>query len=286
MKRINTGQLDPGILKPVIILFLGVMLGMPDLQFRETPSSPEQVNARLSLSYYPIVLKLVRPDRTTMPRPLYVRVLNLDGINDYAYAPDHDSLELGRGAEKDFTIECFFYVPAGASSIRTLIEREQYHLKLLFNAGTADGIQLVIHLENGTLSLIPVVNLNTGWHHLAVVFNDESTPGKDITSIYLDGSQEAIRTDPDWGPVLDSSGPIYIGSPSSNTYKGWVEEIRLSSTVRYSTNFTVPDRFFQPDEYTRALWHFDEFLGSSHFADSSSKENHLTGMNGATTFEP
>jgi hypothetical protein len=267
-------------------MFLGVIFGLQDVQYREIKNSPEQANARLSQSYYPMALKLARPDHTPTLRPLYVRVLNLDGIDDYAVAPDKGSLDLGRGAEKDFTIESFFYVPAGVSGLRTVIEREQFHLKLLFNEGTADGIQLVIHLEKGTLSLAPVINLKTGWHHVAVVFNEEATPGKDITSLYLDGSLEAIRTDPDWGSVLDSSNPIYIGSSSSNTHKGWIEEIRLSSTVRYSSNFTVPDRYFAPDEYTRALWHFDEFLGSSHFADSSGKGNHLTGMNGATIIEP
>lgn len=286
MKRTYTDRREAGILRSVIILFLGVIFSLPDVQIKEVQTSVDHSRTRLSNSFFPIALKLARPDKTPTLRPLYARVLDLDGKDDYAFAPDQVSLELGRGAQKDFTIEAFFYVPTGALGLRTVVEREQYYLKLFFTQDAADGIQLMMNFENGDLSLFPVVNLKTGWHHLAVVFNEEAIPGQDITGIYLDGSLEATRTDPDLGPVLPSSGPFYIGHPSSNPYRGWIEEMRLSSIVRYSTNFSVPDQYFEPDEYTRALWHFDEMPGSTTFADFSGNGNHLTGINGAMNIEP
>jgi len=286
LKKIYTDRRVPGVLGSVIILFLGVMFGMPEMQVSEFQTNLVHSSAELSNSFFPIALKLARPDRTPTPRPLFMRVLQLDGIDDFAFAPDDASLDLGRGVETDFTIEAFFYVNASASGMRTLLEREQYSLKIFFNQGTADGIQLVIHFENGDLSLFPVLDLKTGWHHLAVVFDEEANPGIDITAIYLDGSLEATHTDPDLGSVLDSSSPFYIGNHSSNTYSGWIEEMRLSSVVRYSTNFTVPGQYFDPDVYTRALWHFDEAPGSTSFVDFSSQINRLTGLNGAMNFEP
>ena len=275
----------------VVLFILGVILYLPSGHTRADQNSISQScytfsSKVLTNTFLPLIVKLASPDDAPAPGPLFVRVLALDGIDDYALAPDQASLDLGRGTDKDFTIEAFFNVPSGAAGLRTLLEREKYHLKLFFSQDTADGIQLVIRFENGDLSLFPVVNLKTGWHHLAVVFDEEATPGKDITSIYLDGSLEATRTDPDWGPVLDSSGPFYIGNQSSNPYGGWIEEMRLSSVVRYSTDFTVPDQYFEPDEHTRALWHFDEAPGSTSFADFSGKGNRLTGINGATNIEP
>jgi hypothetical protein len=68
---------------------------------------------------------------------------------------------------------------------------------------------------------------------------------------------------------------------------GWIEEVRLSSVVRYTgSEFTLPQEYFQPDEFTRALWHFDEVPGSTSFADFSGNTNRLTGVNGATNTEP
>jgi hypothetical protein len=214
-------------------------------------------------------------------------VLALDGINDYALTPDQDSLDLGRGEAKDFTIEAFFYIPANASGLVTLLHRDQYTIRLLLTSGNSDGINFEIHFEKGNLSLFPVLDLTTGWHHLAVFFDDDATPGRDVTGIFLDGSLEATHNDPDWGLVLDSSNPLYLGAPSSSSFGGWLEEVRLSSIVRYtSSTFTVPDQYFDDDDFTRALWHFDEPLGFTSFVDYSGNGNRVTGVNGATNFEP
>lgn len=273
-------------------MILGVIFSMPGSQARANatisiPEVTELPESASSSSYIPLAFKVASPADTPRPRPLYVRVLELDGIDDYAFAPDQKSLDLGRGTEKDFTIEAFFYIKAGATGLVTLVERDQFSIRLMLASGTSDGIQFVIHFEKGDLSLFPVFNLKSGWHHVAVFFDDEATPGKDVTGIYLDGFLEATHTDPSWGLVHDSTNPLYLGSPFNDPFGGWIEEVRLSSVVRYTgSEFTLPQKYFQPDEFTRALWHFDEAPGSTTFADFSGNTNRLTGVNGASNIEP
>jgi len=68
---------------------------------------------------------------------------------------------------------------------------------------------------------------------------------------------------------------------------GYIEEIRLSSIVRYSgPTYTVPTEPFITDANTRAVWHFDETPGSTVFEDASSYNNDLIGEDGAQTYNP
>jgi hypothetical protein len=45
------------------------------------------------------------------------------------------------------------------------------------------------------------------------------------------------------------------------SYRGWIDEVRLSSVIRYSTDFARPTMPFAPDADTAALYHFDEGTG-------------------------
>jgi hypothetical protein len=49
---------------------------------------------------------------------------------------------------------------------------------------------------------------------------------------------------------------------SGINYSGWLDEIRLSESLRYDTAFTPPTAPFAPDADTAALYHFDEVGGS------------------------
>jgi len=52
-------------------------------------------------------------------------------------------------------------------------------------------------------------------------------------------------------------------------YSGWLDEVRLSNSLRYATSFPVPTEPFSPDASTLALWHFDEGAGAT-VADATS----------------
>nr|MBC8357152.1 DUF1583 domain-containing protein [Planctomycetota bacterium] len=81
------------------------------------------------------------------------------------------------------------------------------------------------------------------------------------------------------GPFTGSALPMTIGaSPSRNergidvAFDGLIDQVRISKTVRYKADFTVPT-LFEADESTLALYRFDEGKGDT-LADSSGNNNH------------
>ena len=57
------------------------------------------------------------------------------------------------------------------------------------------------------------------------------------------------------GAEKHDAGPLY---PS---YSGWIDEVRISTVVRYTGPFTPPSAPFVTDADTAALYHFDEGAG-------------------------
>jgi len=62
--------------------------------------------------------------------------------------------------------------------------------------------------------------------------------------------------------------------------------MRVSSLVRYESNFVPPTTAFPSDGSTAALWHFDDVPGTTTFVDSSANGNTMFGHNGASTVLP
>jgi hypothetical protein len=66
---------------------------------------------------------------------------------------------------------------------------------------------------------------------------------------------------------LSFTNSVSIG----NTFKGYIDEVRVSNKARYITDFTVPTFRFRPDNDTVLLVHFDEKHKSTQFKDVHSK---------------
>jgi hypothetical protein len=95
------------------------------------------------------------------------------------------------------------------------------------------------------------------WTHIALQFNNGQV------SLYVNGISEGIA--PATSTLVGSLGTVrfgYIfGSSLNAAFDGLIDEIRVSDTVRYTTN-TTPQANFTPDSSTNALWHFDEGTGT------------------------
>ncbi|MBL8056727.1 MAG: LamG domain-containing protein [Anaerolineales bacterium] len=106
------------------------------------------------------------------------------------------------------------------------------------------------------------------WHHVA--FTRRAADGQ--LSIFIDGRLEAQAAGPA-GDVSyrDGRATSYADDPflvigaekhdagaSYPSFNGWVDEVRVSTTVRYTAAFTRPAAPFTPDASTAALYHFDE----------------------------
>jgi len=214
--------------------------------------------------------------------------LKLDGANDYANIADNTSLDLGDQEGEDFTIEAFFYVPDETSETNQVIfyKGSAYTLTINFNTATADAIFTNIYTSPVTSSqLLNSTDLATGWHHVAVVYDNEWSETYDRLAIYLDGAEFASSTAFEYTPgIYASTNLLSVGANSGGVpFAGWLDEARFSDVVRYSGAYTVPTSEFVPDASTRALWHFNDAPCASSFSDSSGKGNTLSAQNGATT---
>jgi glucose/arabinose dehydrogenase len=129
---------------------------------------------------------------------------------------------------------------------------------------------------SGSYTLCGTSNLLDGqWHHVAV----ERRLSDGWMWIYVDGILDAQAD----GPGGDVSYPddaaaaspndpfLVLGAEKFDTgpaYDGLVDELRISSTLRYAGEFSRPRGPFAADADTAALYHFDEATGDA-VGDSS-----------------
>lgn len=108
------------------------------------------------------------------------------------------------------------------------------------------------------------------WRHLALTYDGTNAV------LYVDG-REAGRSEIG-GALLHPDTPLYIGAEANERgdpvsfFTGLIDEVRVSSVVRYTGSFT-PARVFSADEHTMLLMHFDTpFYGA--MPDDSGRGNH------------
>lgn len=110
------------------------------------------------------------------------------------------------------------------------------------------------------------------WHHISI--QRQRSDGH--LWIFVDGKLEASTDGPDGDisypddavPARESDSYLGIGAWKLDDdqhdhpfYRGWIDELRFSNVLRYSTPFTPTQVIFTFDGYTVALYHFDEGYG-------------------------
>jgi len=207
------------------------------------------------------------------------------GDTGSAYVPDNPSLDLGLGPDDDFTVEGLFYVAdLENTTIDSLFSKQySYSLYVIYYNNQPDRFIYKIWVQPITdyVYIYYETDLDIGWHHVAITFDNEYTSNWDLMAIYVDGVLARNSVSTEWTPGINNSNqPTILGG----SYIGQLEEMRISNTVRYSgLTYTVPVIPFTSDGYTRALYHFDETSGSIVFNDDSIYGNTLTGQGGAVT---
>jgi hypothetical protein len=111
------------------------------------------------------------------------------------------------------------------------------------------------------------------WHHVAVTRRtngamaifvdgqpDGSTTGAAGDASYRDGRGTGGNT---WDPYIVLGAEKHDAGNAYPSFAGWLDELRISNTVRYTAAFTPPASPFAPDGSTMALYHFDEGTGTS-----------------------
>jgi len=144
-----------------------------------------------------------------------------------------------------------------------------------FGVSMADG-RIAFGVNNGTDSatLCGVRQVADGlWHHIALT--RRTSDG--WMRIYVDGDLDAEIEGPA-GDISYRNGRttthandpyLVVGAEKHDagaaypSYSGWIDEIRLSSIIRYDGSLSAPSGPFVNDADTVALYHFDEGFGNT-----------------------
>ncbi len=139
-----------------------------------------------------------------------------------------------------------------------------------------DAIAFGIAVGGNENTICSTVAVDDGaWHHVAATRN--TSTGQ--LCLYIDGAQRGCGTGPtgdmsyrDGRPTgYPNSDPfLVIGAEKHDVdavnypaYRGWMDDLRISNSVRYTGNFTRPTGAFTTDVSTIALYHFDEGSGTT-----------------------
>lgn len=106
------------------------------------------------------------------------------------------------------------------------------------------------------------------WYHIALVCNSN------VMQFYVNGTAVGSTTSVT-GTFGFSALPITIGALGDSTafsysLNGYMDEIRISNTPRYTANFTAPTAAFDNDATTLLLIHADGTNASTLFTDDAS----------------
>ncbi|MBZ0231556.1 MAG: LamG domain-containing protein [Deltaproteobacteria bacterium] len=109
------------------------------------------------------------------------------------------------------------------------------------------------------------------WHHVAVT----RVASTGALSLYVDGNPDGTATGPTGdvsyrdGATGAAKDPFLVlaaekhDTSGSRSFNGWMDELRISTTVRYTAAFTPETMPYAVDADTAALYHFDEGDGNA-----------------------
>jgi hypothetical protein len=251
-----------------IVFLLGAAWRLAALTSPE-PSSLAQ-NANYSLRFYGNGIAAPDADRVKIPlddppRPVDVGAGDFT-IEFWMRALPGDNQSSGCRAEGDSWING-----------NTIIDRD------IFGNGDYGDYGISLYGERIALGVSQGKNANTicgaadvadgAWHHIAVT----RVAANGRLRVFVDGQLNAQGQGPSgnisYRDGRDSEYPasdpfLVIGAEKHDfgvdfpSFSGWIDELRISNSTRYPSDFAPPTNPFSPDAATVALYHFDEGNGT------------------------
>ena len=206
-----------------------------------------------------------------------------DGTGDYLTISDHADFDY----TGDFTIELWFWCnnTSGAGLI-THHNAGVANVGLFLNRGAANAGKI-----NWQCDVSPAWNVNLGsglndgaWHHLAWV---RSGTAANNNTLYIDGTSAGTQSNTSTSLAVASDiGIGYYINDNSNYMNGYIDEVRVSHTARYTANFTPSTTAFTSDANTKLLIHGEAQAAVPAVASTgSSSSAELQGSAGAKYYE-
>jgi hypothetical protein len=109
------------------------------------------------------------------------------------------------------------------------------------------------------------------WYHIAVVRESNNDWFVYRDGVKTTGAVDANDTDVNKGGNWLPTGDLIIGKFTDDRggFNGWMDELRISNTARYTANFTAPAAPFVNDNNTVFLLHCDGTDASTYFEDDN-----------------
>ena len=198
----------------------------------------------------------------------------------YLTATNHNATEFEFTAGEDFTIE-FWFRYTTANSFNGIVglgtsrgaSANNADIYIENSASTPSGPEIRFATNFGSpVGLNPgtsnTLTANT-WYHYAV-----SRSGTTFTA-FLNGVSVATTTAT---TTVGQQTTIKIGAlaDGTNGYTGYLDELRISNTARYTAGFTPSASAFTNDVNTLLLLHGDGTNGGSTFTDDNSHDLNFT----------
>ena len=175
-----------------------------------------------------------------------------DGTGDYLSIPDSADWDVtGTKATFEFWVSPIAYAGSGVTVIMGQDSATDWFI-YYYNAGSdqgkaAVGRSGVSELNSGSARLTGVGS----WDHIAIV--KEAATASSLTKFYLNGVEVNSATGEYWDT---SSNALTIGGASGGL-NAYLDEIRISKVVRYTSTFTPSTTAFKDDKDTVLLMHMD-----------------------------
>ena len=93
---------------------------------------------------------------------------------------------------------------------------------------------------------------NNTWYHVAV------SRSSGTTKMFINGTQSGSNYTDDRSFANVNEYLFFVDGNGVNSWRGHVDEMRFSSTARYTSNFTAPSAAFENDSDTVFLYHFED----------------------------
>lgn len=188
--------------------------------------------------------------------------LELDGSSYITSPTVPEQLQLD---QSDFTIEMFvkvdepiirdnvlFEIASDASNYMRLSLANQYGLAFSVNVA---GVETTVQGANASIEAEQFKKRR--WSHVSVSRDYENE------RLYLSYNGNVIANANFTEESLTFTNSVSIG----NTFKGHIDEVRITTKAKYVADFSVPAFRFRTDNDTALLIHFDDRHNSTQFKD-------------------
>lgn len=186
-----------------------------------------------------------------------------NGSSQYINVPHQTQLDIS--AYSNWTIECWSRLTEGTGG--TILNKDGIAGSIYpgYTFYTNGSKQVTFGVGGSAGNWVTVTRstalADNTWYHLAAVKN-----GATVT-FYVDGVSAGTAT---FVGYTDQSRSLYIGWEASGTYMyGYIDEVRISNTARYTTTFTSSTTAFVNDANTVFLMHANGTNASTFFEDDN-----------------